>query len=89
VGKWFTTQEYVSAKEIANDATSTLIKATREQDIIGWDNWVKGRWSHEWANLMNFNISSMDSGIKFNTSLKWAKEIILLTWNLIYDIWLE
>jgi uncharacterized protein YejL (UPF0352 family) len=89
VGEWFTNQKYVNAQSIALDATPTLIKATKEQELIGWDNWIKGRWSSEWATLMNYNISSIDSGIKFNTSLKWAKEIILLTWNFIHEVWLE
>jgi hypothetical protein len=30
-----------------------------------------------------------NSGIKFNTSDKWAKEIMVMTWELIHEIWLE
>jgi hypothetical protein len=32
---------------------------------------------------------TIDSGIKFNTSKKWAKNIILPIWKLIYKLWQE
>jgi hypothetical protein len=39
----------VDAKQITPDASTTLIKATKEQKIIGWENWIEGRWSKELA----------------------------------------
>jgi hypothetical protein len=89
VSEWFNEQKYVTARDIANDASPTLIKAAREQQLIGWDNWMKGRWSSEWATLFNYNITTIDSGIKFNSSEKWAKDLILLTWEFLHEIWLE
>jgi hypothetical protein len=57
--------------------------------MIGWGNWIKGRWSKEWASLQNYDIKNSDSGIKYNSSEKWAKEIITLTWEFIHSMWLE
>jgi hypothetical protein len=89
VSEWLSTQNYIDAKTIAPDASRTLIKATNEQKTIGWGNWIKGRWSKEWASLQNYDIKNSDSGIKYNSSEKWAKEIIILTWEFIHSMWLE
>jgi hypothetical protein len=56
---------------------------------IGWDQWIYGRMTKEWGIIQNHDIKSKDSGTKFNTSKKWAKTIILLSWNFAYDIWSE
>jgi hypothetical protein len=60
-----------------------------QQKLIGWDNWIMGRWSKEWASLQNYDIQNSDSGIKYNSPEKWAKELILLTWEFIHSMWLE
>jgi hypothetical protein len=39
-----------------------------------------GQWSREWGTLMNFDIKTVDSGIKHNTTVKWAREILVTTW---------
>jgi hypothetical protein len=49
---------------------------------------LKARWSKEWATLLNHNLKNVDSGIKHSSPEKWAIEVIMLTWDLIYNIWL-
>jgi hypothetical protein len=87
--EWLKNQNYIKATSIAPDASKTLIKATKDQKIIGWDNWIKGRWSKEWGTLQNYDVMSVDSGIKHNTAEKWANVLIILTWEFIHSMWLE
>jgi hypothetical protein len=89
VGNWFNQIPPVDAQTIAPDATKSLKKASLEQQQIGRDHWIKGRWSQEWSALQNYDISTIDSGTQYNSSKKWALEIIALTWELIHNLWLK
>jgi hypothetical protein len=89
VKNWFNNMPATNARTIARDATKTLILASTQQNEIGWDHWIKGRWSQGWATLQNYDIKHTDSGKIYPTSKKWAEEIVLLTWELIHQIWLE
>jgi hypothetical protein len=71
------------------DASKSLIKATMEQDVIGWDHWMKGWFTKEWATLVNYDIETTNSGIKFNSSEKWANDIIHLNWDFLFNMWIE
>jgi hypothetical protein len=73
--------------EMEPDSSDTLIAAKNHQGRIGWDQWIKGRWSQEWCHLHNYTIKHTDCNNKFNKSEKWANDIIMLTWDFVYDIW--
>jgi iron uptake system EfeUOB component EfeO/EfeM len=81
--------ECESVTSIVPDATKTLILASSEQKTIGWEHWFKGRISLEWAALVKYNIETITTGKKFNSSEKWAMEIIKLCWDFVFDMWLE
>jgi hypothetical protein len=49
---------------------------------------VKGRWASEWSALLDYDIKNNNSGIKYNSPQKIAKEIIMMTWDCIYNCWL-
>jgi hypothetical protein len=89
VTNWFNNIPEVDAITIAPDATNTLKLASTQQKYIGWDHWINGRWSQKWATLQNHDIIHNESGKKYATSTGWAKKIILLTWELIHQIWIE
>jgi hypothetical protein len=74
---------------IIPDATNTLKAAVQEQDAIGWDHWLKGRISQEWVSLINYDIATIDTGTKYNSSEKWATGIIDLNWDLVQNLWFE
>jgi hypothetical protein len=78
-----------SIQSMVPDATKTLLLASKQQADIGWDHWWKGRLSQEWAALVNYDISTVKSGIRFNSSEKWAKDIIKLNWDFVYQMWVE
>jgi hypothetical protein len=88
VNNLFNNNVTVPTTELVPDASKTLIMASREQDMIGWEQWLKGRISKEWGTLVNHDVKNIDSGIKFNSSQKWAKEVINMNWEFIHDIWL-
>jgi hypothetical protein len=71
------------------DATKTLILASNEQKDIGWEHWFKGRITQEWATLVNYDIETIKTGKKFNSSEKWETDIIKLNWDFVYDMWIE
>jgi hypothetical protein len=71
------------------DATKTLILASNEQKDIGWEHWFKGRITQEWATLVNYDIETIKTGQKFNSSEKWATDIIKLNWDFVYDMWMQ
>jgi hypothetical protein len=89
IGTWLKSTKAVKTKMIAPDSTPTLEKASEEQNKIGWGNWLKGRISREWGTLVNYDIKNIDSGQKFNTSEKWATEVILLNWEFAQKCWEE
>jgi hypothetical protein len=59
---------------IVPDATSTLIKATTEQDYIGWDQWINEKWSREWGTLINYDINNTDSGKSTIQPKNWLQQ---------------
>jgi hypothetical protein len=79
----------INVKTIAPDASVALIRANNQQMAIGWEQWFKGRLSREWGALKNFEIKSRITPIKHATSEKWAVDMILLTWNFIFDLWIQ
>jgi hypothetical protein len=89
VKRWFQNKSPIEAIEIAPDATDTLKLASKQQREIGWDHWIKGRWSQEWATLQNYDIIHNKSGKQHTSSKKWATEIMNLTWEVIHQLWLE
>jgi hypothetical protein len=87
VNKWLHDEPSEYIDKLVPDASYTLKRAYKEQSEIGWDNWMKGRISIEWGTLVNHDIKNQDSLIKYNSSEKWAREIILLNWDFAYSIW--
>jgi hypothetical protein len=77
VGNSLNYGDSVEIQSIAPDATRALQTACKHQKSIGWDQWIYGQMTKEWETFQNHDIKSRDSGIKFNTSKKWAKSNIL------------
>jgi hypothetical protein len=89
MSRWFINETIPKIDELVPDASRTLIKAYNEQCEIGWDHWLKGRISMEWGTLVNYDINHKNSNIRYNSVEKWAKEVILLNWELAHNIWLS
>jgi hypothetical protein len=37
-----------------------------EQELIGWEHWLKGQWSGEWSTFSNFDVKNINLGIQKN-----------------------
>jgi hypothetical protein len=48
VSNYLNNQDTISAAKIAPDATNMLINARKEQQQLGWGQWIKGRISSKW-----------------------------------------
>jgi hypothetical protein len=88
VNNYLENKKSLGINTLVPDATTTLIKANNEQIQIGWEQWIKGRISINWGTLQNYDIQTTDTGIRYDTSKKWAKELILLSWEFSHDCWL-
>jgi hypothetical protein len=89
IHNWFTGAIAIDAKEIAPVSSSTLLMVSKQQTQIGWNQWFKGRLSITWGTLRNFEIQNIETQTKYSTAEKWAVDIITLTWEFVYDMWVE
>jgi hypothetical protein len=74
IKNWLNEECSVTSIDIALDASNTLKNATHEQITLGWENWLKCRWSQHWASLVNHDILTASLGIKHNTSENGARK---------------
>jgi hypothetical protein len=82
---WLYNSKTKQMQEIAPDASPNLIEAIEDQTKIGWD---QGRISRKWGALYNYDIETGNVKIQRPSALRWGKEIILETLNLVIDLWL-
>jgi hypothetical protein len=66
INRILTTQAPEKVQRMIPDATDTLLLTSQQQEIIGWEHWLKGRWSIKWATLINFDIKNNNSDIKYS-----------------------
>jgi hypothetical protein len=88
IGNWLDNKdETICLASVAPDATKNLKQAFYEQQKIGWDQWMNGKWAKEWATLICHDIKNIDSGVRHNTPIQWATEIINFNRNYVHDCW--
>jgi hypothetical protein len=80
MSNWIHKKNNIEAITSAPDASAVLTIATQEEQKIGWEQWLKERWTMEWASLQNYNIQTVDLGIKHNSGL---------TFEFAFNIWTE
>jgi hypothetical protein len=86
IAAWLYGEEIPKYKDLIDEYIPYLKEAYEEQEIIGWENMIRGRWSIKWGEAYN---SSQKKEFKEQhiTAEKWGKDIIVLTWQLLLDIW--
>jgi hypothetical protein len=84
---WLEDLEMPNMSEIAPEASLELIKAVEEQTKIGWDQWFRGRISIRWGELYNNDIQKPNILIKRPSALRWGREIIKQTFQLVLESW--
>jgi hypothetical protein len=51
-------------KEIAADASSTLLQTVELQNKIGWNQFMQGRIASNWGEMYNYDLDTQDHGLK-------------------------
>lgn len=89
VNNWLYQIPIVDVQSISPDASNVLIRANTQLLSIGWENCLKGRMSREWGTLKFLEIKTKGTPTRYATLEKWAVEMILLTWNFLFETWLQ
>jgi hypothetical protein len=71
---------------------NNLLRALKQQNSIGWDQWFKGRRAITWGEMYNHDIKqitliSTQTRGKFSAD-KWGITILNITWQYIIESWL-
>jgi hypothetical protein len=82
-------EEIPQMKELADNPSKELIEAYKEQNNIGWDQFVKGQLTIKWGEVYNVERSKKHSEKRFLNAEKWGKDIIVVSWKFFIDIWGE
>jgi hypothetical protein len=84
---WINGEDIPQMKELADNPSKELIEAYKEQNHIGWDQFVKGQLTIKWGEVYNLERSKKHSEKRFLNAEKWGKDIIVVSWKFFIDIW--
>ena len=54
------------------------------QDRLGWDAAVQGRWSNDWIAVQQAYLDFIESKL---SGKRWLIELIKKTWDIAWDLW--
>jgi hypothetical protein len=75
---------YSHTLPIPPERYQTLIEATRHQNIIGWDNFLRGYTSQYWLKIYN---DAHDTTTSIDPSMDWDKRLVSEAINIYKAIW--
>ena len=79
---WHTSQN----KRIGSE--STLIQTTlQDQAKIGWDAFVRGFWSKQWAHVQHKHYKQNQMVTKKRTGAIWFRNCLRIIWTSVHDVW--
>jgi hypothetical protein len=84
---WFKAEPHTSSRHIHPSSSADLRKAVREQNQIGWDHFVKGRLTKEWASFINHEMTRKKIDTKYYSAEKWGSDIISINWKYVLELW--
>jgi hypothetical protein len=87
ISDWINDTTMANVQEIVPNASESLKNAVMEQNTLGWDQFIRGRWSMKWAELFMYDIDHSQLIDKFTTADNWGKKIIGIIWRHILIIW--
>ena len=63
--------------------------AITQQNAIGWDNFIKGRWSKEWRKLqaLHYEANPLAKPNQHENATAWATSSVRLMWEKWYELW--
>jgi ribonuclease HI len=89
---WLNGTKVPELKDLAPDASPTLLKAYNFQKSIGWEQILKGRFDFSWGEMYNYEQQqtinqNQNPNSRTLTAESWGAKIITLLWNFVLDIW--
>jgi hypothetical protein len=87
LASWIDGQKIPPLHELIDENIPFLKEAYEEQEQLGWEHMVRGRWSIKWGEAYNCSKTDTEGNSVRTTAEKWGKDLIVLTWQLIWDIW--
>jgi hypothetical protein len=66
---------------------SAFDKANQQQNIIGWQHFIRGRLSFEWGKAISSQLST--DQFHHMSAEKWAADLLYINWQYILRIWRE
>jgi hypothetical protein len=66
---------------------SAFDKANQQQNIIGWQHFIRGRLSFEWGKAISVHLST--DQFHHMSAKKWAADLLYINWQYILQIWRE
>jgi hypothetical protein len=87
VTNWINGEDITNLKVMTDNPPKILIDAYKEQKHIGWDQFMKGRLTIKWGEAYNKYRSEEKINKKYLTAEKWGKDIIVVSWKFVMDIW--
>jgi hypothetical protein len=87
IGAWISQQETPELKDIAPEASHSLKQAVEDQNKIGWDQWLKGRISIKWGEMVNYDLINKKVPKAGMSAEKWGKEVIVKSWQFVLECW--
>ena len=70
-----------------HDLPDKYHKLLEEQDEIGWNNFLKGRWSKEWSRLQEEHLISIGAKTDRLNGTSWATNMIGTIWTDWFELW--
>lgn len=86
---WLDGTEVPPVQSIVPNATEALQQAYQSQNDIGWDNLLRGKLSHCWADIITQHLRGHPNVNKTLAAVKWASDLLLVLWHGILRIWEE
>jgi hypothetical protein len=87
VSAWINGEDMPGIKEMTDNPPKYLVEAYNEQKRLGWDQFLKGRLSIKWGFTYNQYRATDNTKKKFLNAEKWGKDIIVVGWKFVMDIW--
>jgi hypothetical protein len=88
INNWLNNKPPQGIDELEPDVSKTSKVVSKQHQMIAWDHWFKGRTTHKWATLINYNIITKNCQRHYNLE-KWAVDLITTTWQFIHDMWCQ
>jgi hypothetical protein len=87
ISAWIMQQESPLLSDIAPDASQHLKQAVKDQEKLGWDQWLKGRISIKWGEMVRYDLENKKGTKEGMSAEKWGKDIIVKTWQFVLECW--